>query len=450
MDQNSYQILGISPSASNDEIKARYRFLSFAFHPDRFNSEEQRIIAEEEFKRISSAYQSLISKEQKTAEHASPQQAPQKSSVQEQSCHPVAAPEKPQSDSSSEWTEEDTVKMRNGARFFGRILIVPLVGLALYIAGSMFRDHDSVVGCIAAILALWLVVIFVLILKPNKTPPIFIRIATRLTLLSIGIPLFLVGLSELLDGERGWLNYTYLTFGMALMIIARGLFEPETVFGLGRALFRGAVFLKIIVMLWNHDYKWSAGLVGILLILTLILGQSDSESQEEEEVSVPEQKMRSQQRRVQPDSDSDDSSSSASFWKGVATGAAASFAAKVTEDIHRKSERFTCKYCGREESSVFSLTSGQCRKSSNGHHVPYEGEAKRKYCCKYCGREESSIFSLTCGQCRKSSNEHHVPYEGEAKRKYCCKYCGREESSVFSLTNGQCRKSFNGHHVPRR
>ena len=75
------------------------------------------------------------------------------------------------------------------------------------------------------------------------------------------------------------------------------------------------------------------------------------------------------------------------------------------------SEKFYCKYCGTERSSVSSLTSGSCSKSPEGkYHVPYEGGAKDKYACKYCGTERSSISSLTSGSCSKNPNgKNHIP-----------------------------------------
>ncbi|MEQ1917463.1 MAG: DnaJ domain-containing protein, partial [Gallionella sp.] len=33
--ENLYNILGVAPNASNDDIKKRYRSLAMRFHPDR-------------------------------------------------------------------------------------------------------------------------------------------------------------------------------------------------------------------------------------------------------------------------------------------------------------------------------------------------------------------------------------------------------------------------------
>lgn len=75
------------------------------------------------------------------------------------------------------------------------------------------------------------------------------------------------------------------------------------------------------------------------------------------------------------------------------------------------SEKFYCKYCGSEKSSVSSLTSGSCSKNpEEKYHAPYEGSKKSKYACKYCGSEKSSISSLTSGSCSKNpSGKYHVP-----------------------------------------
>jgi curved DNA-binding protein CbpA len=59
MSDDHYNTLGVAPSASGDDIKSRFRFLSQAYHPDKFGTEKHKKEAEEEFKRINSAYQVL-------------------------------------------------------------------------------------------------------------------------------------------------------------------------------------------------------------------------------------------------------------------------------------------------------------------------------------------------------------------------------------------------------
>lgn len=62
-----YNVLGVPPDASAVEIKARFRFLSHAYHPDKFGSENHRRTAEEEFKRINAAYEILSDPEKRSS-----------------------------------------------------------------------------------------------------------------------------------------------------------------------------------------------------------------------------------------------------------------------------------------------------------------------------------------------------------------------------------------------
>ena len=55
MPQDYYSTLGISRSASADEIKAAYRKLALKHHPDRGGGKE----AEDKFKQVNEAYQVL-------------------------------------------------------------------------------------------------------------------------------------------------------------------------------------------------------------------------------------------------------------------------------------------------------------------------------------------------------------------------------------------------------
>ena len=59
MSDDCYEILGVKSSASQADIKTRFRFLSHAFHPDKFGTDDHKREAEEAFKRINSAYQVL-------------------------------------------------------------------------------------------------------------------------------------------------------------------------------------------------------------------------------------------------------------------------------------------------------------------------------------------------------------------------------------------------------
>lgn len=59
MSKNFHAVLGVSKSASKDEIKKAYRKLALAFHPDHNKSPG----AEEKFKEINEAYAVLSGKE---------------------------------------------------------------------------------------------------------------------------------------------------------------------------------------------------------------------------------------------------------------------------------------------------------------------------------------------------------------------------------------------------
>jgi curved DNA-binding protein CbpA len=54
--QNPYQVLGISPSASFDDIKKKYRQLALEFHPDKNPGNKE---AEVKFKRLGEAWEIL-------------------------------------------------------------------------------------------------------------------------------------------------------------------------------------------------------------------------------------------------------------------------------------------------------------------------------------------------------------------------------------------------------
>ena len=54
-----YAIFGVQPDATRAQIKARYRFLAQAYHPDKFASEAHKQYAEEAFKKINEAFQTL-------------------------------------------------------------------------------------------------------------------------------------------------------------------------------------------------------------------------------------------------------------------------------------------------------------------------------------------------------------------------------------------------------
>lgn len=59
----AYQILGVSPGASQAKIKNAYRQLVKIWHPDRFTTETDKLVAEEKIKEINAAYHVLKSDE---------------------------------------------------------------------------------------------------------------------------------------------------------------------------------------------------------------------------------------------------------------------------------------------------------------------------------------------------------------------------------------------------
>ena len=62
---NPYDILGLSPGATDEEIKKAYRALSRKYHPDANVNNPNKEQAEERFKEIQQAYNQIMQEKQK-------------------------------------------------------------------------------------------------------------------------------------------------------------------------------------------------------------------------------------------------------------------------------------------------------------------------------------------------------------------------------------------------
>lgn len=57
---NPYEVLGVAPNASNDEVKKAYRELSRKYHPDSYADNPLADLAEEKFKEVQEAYEQIM------------------------------------------------------------------------------------------------------------------------------------------------------------------------------------------------------------------------------------------------------------------------------------------------------------------------------------------------------------------------------------------------------
>ena len=58
--RNPYEVLGISPSATNEEVKKAYRELAKKYHPDNYADSPVSDLAEEKMKEINEAYDEIL------------------------------------------------------------------------------------------------------------------------------------------------------------------------------------------------------------------------------------------------------------------------------------------------------------------------------------------------------------------------------------------------------
>lgn len=60
MISDPYSVLGVSPNASDEEVKKAYRNLSRKYHPDSYNDNPLADLAEEKFKEVQDAYKQIM------------------------------------------------------------------------------------------------------------------------------------------------------------------------------------------------------------------------------------------------------------------------------------------------------------------------------------------------------------------------------------------------------
>ena len=57
--KNPYEILGVSPTATDDEVKQAWRALARKYHPDKYRDSDLADLASEKMKEINAAYEEI-------------------------------------------------------------------------------------------------------------------------------------------------------------------------------------------------------------------------------------------------------------------------------------------------------------------------------------------------------------------------------------------------------
>ena len=60
MNRDPYQVLGVSPNATDDEVKSAYRALARKYHPDNYANNPLSELAEEKMQEINDAYDAIV------------------------------------------------------------------------------------------------------------------------------------------------------------------------------------------------------------------------------------------------------------------------------------------------------------------------------------------------------------------------------------------------------